>query len=416
MASISFEQKLQRYAELTVKTALNLQPGQPLVIIAYQLETAPLVRKITREAYEAGSSLVTVLWRDDILAKIRQEAAPEGSFSEYPAWLLVGAAQQLAAGAAYLQIDGSDPKLLEGLDPSNLAATRKAFVKSYKPIGELQGVHAMQWSVIGAATPDWAARLFPDLPVAEAEARLWDAIFQSCRISDPDPAEFWAGYVAQLNQRRIDLTEKQYEALHFRSAGTDLILGMPEGHQWAGGSNVTQKGIPFMPNLPTEEVFSLPHKYKVNGTVRATKPLNYQGNLIEGLSLTFKDGLVVEYSAGKGAALLGHLLATDKGARYLGEVALVPHRSPISQSGLVYMHTLYDENAASHLALGSAYRTSLLNGEELSEEAFDAAGGNTSLVHQDFMFGSEDMAVDGLLADGIQEPVMRDGEWVDKAG
>jgi aminopeptidase len=271
----------------------------------------------------------------------------------------------------------------------------------------------MQWCVIGAATPAWAARVYPDVPALEAEACLWDAIFQVCRVDTSDPEGFWAGYIDRLTQKREDLTAKQYSALHLYGSGTDLLLGLPPGHIWAGGGNNTQKGIPFMPNLPTEEVFSLPHKYQVNGTVRATKPLNYEGNLIEGFSLTFKDGRVEDFSADQGEALLGHLLDTDENARYLGEIALVPHRSPISVSGLLFKHTLYDENAASHLALGKAYRTNLEGADTMSEEEFDAAGGNTSLVHQDFMFGSADMAVDGLLPGGTREPVMRAGEWVD---
>ncbi len=416
MTSLTFDQKLQRYAELTVKTALNVQPGQPLVIIAYQLENAPLVRKISKVAYELGSPLVTVLWQDETLERIRQESAPEGTFSAYPGWLLEGAAKQMAAGAAYLQIDGKAPQLRSGLDPVNPAATRKAFVQGYKPIGELQGVHAMQWCVIAAATPAWAARIYPELPCEEAETRLWDALFQACRICDPDPAQFWKGYVAQLNRRRTALTHKQYKTLHFTGPGTDLRLGMPDGHLWAGGGNVTQKNVPFMPNLPTEEVFSMPHKYRVDGTVRATKPLNYQGTLIDDFSLTFEGGRVVDFSADRGASVLGHLLDTDENARYLGEVALVPHRSPISQSGMVFMHTLYDENAASHLALGTAYRTSLSGGDAMSEAAFDKAGGNTSLVHVDFMFGSGEMDVDGLLPGGEREPVMRSGEWVKSMG
>ncbi len=416
MTSLNFHQKLQRYADLTVKIGLNLQPGQRLFILAYQLEVAPFVRLITRTAYEMGCPLVTVLWNDDGIAKIRQQHAPAGSFEEFPAWMFEGPCKSMEAGTAYLQVDGRDPKLMEGLDPQNLALSRKTMVKHYKPIGHLQGIHAMQWTVVAAVTQAWATRVFPDVSVSEAELQLWDAVFQACRVKESDPIEFWQGYIAQLNKRRIDLTARQYEALHFKGPGTDLMVGLPPGHQWAGGGNNTQQGVPFMPNLPTEEVFSMPHKFKVDGTVQATKPLNFQGNLIDGFSLTFEAGKVVDFSAEQGETLLAHLLDTDENARYLGEIALVPHQSPISQSGMVYMNTLYDENAANHLALGSAYRTSLENGGAMTDDEFEQAGGNDSLIHVDFMFGGPEMDVDGLLPNGTREPVMRGGEWVEQLG
>jgi len=253
--------------------------------------------------------------------------------------------------------------------------------------------------------------VFPKDTAQDAEKRLWDAVFKVCRIDEPDPAVFWKQQVDNLCKRKEYLTAKHYSALQFTGPGTNLTVGLPDGHIWGGGSSKTPSGISFVPNLPTEEVFTLPHKNKIEGTVTATKPLSCQGNLIENFSLTFSEGKVVKFSAEKGEETLRNLLETDQNSKSLGEVALVPHQTPISQSGLIFLNTLYDENASNHLALGNAYRFTLEGGTTMSDEEFTQAGGNDSLIHVDFMFGSGEMDVDGLLADGATEPVMRAGEW-----
>jgi aminopeptidase len=411
MDSISFEQKLQRYAELTVKVGLNLQPGQKLVIVAYSLDTAPLVREVTASAYQNGCRLVTVVWLDEQLNKVRYQFAPRDSFEEFYSWMPNGVAQSIGEGQAYLQIAGSDPEVYKDQDPELLAIAGRTMGKNYKPVLDHQQINSTQWSLVGSPTPGWASRVFPDHTPQEAQAQLWEAVLKTCRIDEPDPVAFWQGQVSDLGKRKEYLTAKGYTGLWYKAPGTDLTVGLPEGHVWCGGESQSQAGIPFVPNIPTEEVYTLPHKDKTQGTVTATKPLNYRGNLIENFSLTFSDGKVTNYSAQKGEVILRGMLETDENAKCLGEAALIPHRTPISQSGLVFLKTLYDENASNHLALGSAYRYTLRDGDQMTDEEFTQAGGNDSLIHVDFMFGSGEMDVDGLMDDGTSEPVMRGGEW-----
>ena len=411
METLTFEQKLQRYAELTVKVGVNLQPGQKLVIIAYSLDVAPTVREVAASAYQNGCRLVTVIWLDEQLDKVRFQHAPRDTFEESPSWMTNGIAQCLGDGDALLHIAGIDPELLKDQDPELIAIEGRSSWKDYKPIFEHQEKNSVQWSVIGSSTSGWAIRVFPNLSPQKAEAQLWDAVFKACRIDEPDPVAFWKQQAVSLGKRKDYLTAKEYVGLQYKGPGTDLTIGLPEGHIWCGGESQTQAGIPFIPNLPTEEVYTLPHKDKTQGTVTATKPLIYQGNLIKNFSLTFTDGKVVDFSAQKGEAILRGMLETDENAKHLGEAALIPHRTPISQSGLVFLRTLFDENASNHLALGSAYRYTLKDGDQMTDEEFAQAGGNDSLIHVDFMFGSGEMDVDGLKSDGTTEPIMRQGEW-----
>jgi len=411
MESLTFEQRIQRYADLTIKVGLNLQPGQKLVIIAYSLEVATMVREVATSAYQNGCRLVTVVWLDEQLNKIRYQSAPRDSFDEFASWVTNGVAQSISEGDAYLQILGRDPELLKGQDPELIAIAGRTLGKNYKPIGSQQQKNSIQWSVVGSPTPYWASRVFPDTSLQDAETQLWDAVFKTCRIDKPDPIAFWEQQVSDLGKRKDYLTAKGYSGLMYKGPGTDLTIGLPEGHIWCGGASQTQRGVPFVPNLPTEEVFTLPHKDRTQGTVTATKPLNYRGSLIENFSLTFSDGKVTNFSAQKGEDILRGILEMDENAKQLGEVALIPHRTPISQSGLVFLSTLYDENASNHLALGSAYRFTLKKGDQMSDEEFAQAGGNESLAHVDFMFGSGEIDIDGLKADGTTEPVFRGGEW-----
>jgi len=406
-----FDQKLEKYAELIVKVGLNLQPGQRLFILAYVLEAAPLVRQVVKSAYQNGSKLVSVLWLDEELNKIRYQHAPRDSFEEFPTWATEGILQCIERGDAFLKIYGQNPELLKDQDPDLLSIAARTAGKHYKPIGDHQGKNSVQWSIVCPPTPEWATKVFPENTPKDAEQLLWDAVFKACRIDEPDPSVFWEKYVYNLEKRATYLNDRQYTALHFTGLDTNLTVGLPESHIWESGSSKTPSDISFLANIPTEEVFTLPHKNKIDGTVAATKPLSYQGNLIENFSLTFSEGKVVNFSAEKGEEYLRNLLETDEGAKSLGEVALVPHQTPISQLGFVFLQTLYDENASNHLALGNAYRSSLEGGVAMSDEEFEQAGGNDSLVHVDFMFGSGEMDVDGLMSDGATEPVMRAGEW-----
>lgn len=411
METTTFEQKLERYAELAVKVGLNLQPGQRLLIVANPLEVAPLVRSVAACAYQNGCRLVTVLWRDEPLERIRLQYAPRDSFEEYPAWMMEGRLKCIEQGDAFLYIVSGDPELLKDQDPELIEIATRTSLQHYKPIGDHQGKNTVQWSVISPPTPIWASKVFPDHSPQEAEARLWEAVFKACRLDEPDPVALWQRQVTILGKRKGYLTAKQYTGLHFTGPGTDLTVGLPEGHIWVGGATHTPAAVPFVPNLPTEEVFTMPHKARAEGVVTATRPLNYAGNLIEDFRLTFSEGKVVSFAAQKGENTLRTILKMDENAKRLGEVALVPHHSPIAQSNLVFLHILYDENAANHLALGSAYRFTLKGGEGMSDEEFAEAGGNKSLTHVDFMFGSGEMNVDGLRTDGTAEPIMRAGDW-----
>ena len=409
--SSDFEENLEKYAELIVKVGLNLQPGQRLFIVAVSLDVAPLVRQVTACAYRHGSKLVSVKWVDEHLDKIRYLHAPRDSFEEYPAWETDGALLSAERGDALMQIVGRNPELLKDRDPKLISIAMRTSAKHSKPITDRISKGTVQWTLVAPPTPNWATKVFPAETPQDAETRLWEAVFKACRLDKPDPVAFWQKQVSNLEKRSDYLTQKAYKSLHFTGPGTDLKVSLPQGHIWKSGNSETKSGVSYLVNIPTEEVFTLPQREKVEGTVTATKPLAYLGNLIENFSLTFSEGKVVDFTAEKGEEVLRNILEMDDGARFLGEVALVPHKTPISQMDLLFLNTLYDENASNHLALGRAYRNSLEKGAEMSDEEFAQAGGNYSLIHVDFMFGSGEMDVDGLKAEGTTEPVMRDGEW-----
>jgi aminopeptidase len=415
----SFEHDLESYAEVIVKIGLNLQPGQRLLIGASAFgingapfEAAPLIRHITARAYQAGARHVDVIWDDDQLQLTRFQHAPRDSFTEYPSWKTDLTASYGQAGDAIIIIFADNPDLLAGQDPDLISMTQQAAFKHSAPISKLIEKNAMNWLVIGVPVEGWAKKVLPDVPEHDRSAKMWETLFEMCRIRQADPVAGWQQHLHQLKAKSDYLTHKQYIALKYTAPGTDLSVGLPRSHVWHSGGLKSLNGIEFVANIPTEEVFTLPHKDKTEGTVRATKPLSWGGALIEGLSLTFEGGSVVKASAEKGEAVLRDLLRTDEGASRLGEVALVPHSSPISQSGLLFYNILYDENASNHLALGNAYKFSLQDGETMSDEAFSALGGNQSLIHIDFMIGSAEMNVDGVKEDGTLEPIMRQSEWV----
>lgn len=404
-----FDHKLDVYADLIVKIGLNLRAGQRLSIRAV-LEAAPLVRRVAAHAYRAGSPLVEVMWSDPEMQLVRFANAPAGSLDTVSDWPVQAGLEYVGNGHALLSITGSDPDLLKDADPEAIAISRRAEGQAFLPVSRLISADAINWCVAGAATPAWAARVFPDLPIEQATEKLWEAIFQTVRLDAPDPIAAWEKHSADLGARATYLNEKQFDALHFTGPGTDLMVGLPMNHRWLGGAGPTEVGITNVANIPTEEVFTAPHRGRVDGTVRATMPLNYSGKLIENFSLTFKDGRVVDVSAEKGEELLRSQIEIDEGAARLGEVALVPHSSPISQSGILYYNTLYDENASSHIALGRAYQNCIDGCAGLDEKDFAAFGGNSSATHVDFMIGSAQIDVDGIL-DGVAEPLMRGGEW-----
>jgi aminopeptidase len=410
--SLSFEGQLRNYADLAVQVGVNLQAGQRLIVRA-PVESAPLVRLIAERAYKSGARLVDVMWGDDAVTLARFKYAPRDSFEEFPDWQAQGLIEATEQGDALLSVYAADPDLLKEQDPELVALTERVRQTRLQSFYKKITSDATNWSIVAFPIPSWAAKVFPDAPPEQQVARLWQAIFTACRVDRPDPAAAWQEHTRQLAARRDYLTGKQYTALTYRAPGTDFRVGLPEQHEWHAGQKDTLTGIPFIANIPTEEVFTTPHKEQTEGVVSSTKPLSYSGVLIENFSLTFAAGRVVKVTAEKGEAVLKRLVETDEGAARLGEVALVPHSSPISKSGVMFYNTLFDENASDHLALGRAYRLGLKNGADMSDEAFAAAGGNDSLVHVDFMIGSNEMDIDGITAGGDAEPLMRGGEWVD---
>ena len=412
-ASLTFEEKLDRFARVAVHVGLNLQPGQELVISA-TTEMLPLVRRITEHAYKAGALLVSTLYADDEASLSRYRFATDGSFDHAPVWLAEGIAAAFRSGAARFALTGANPALLAGQDPAKVSRANIAASKANKPAMELITRHAINWSILAAATPAWAKLVFPDLAEDEAVSKLWDAIFVASRATADDPVAAWKQHNQNLRDRVAFLNESRFHALHFRSAdgATDLTVGLADDHLWAGGGAMSANGVFCNPNIPTEECFTTPHKDRVDGFVQASKPLSHQGTLIENIRCRFEGGRIVEATATAGEDVLNRLISTDEGARRLGEVALVPASSPIAASGILFWNTLFDENAASHIALGQAYETCLIDGESLTPEELAAKGANTSLIHVDWMIGSAKMDVDGVAADGASDPLMRAGEWV----
>ena len=412
-SSLAFEQKLDRLAEVAVRVGAGLQPGQELVLTA-STNALPLVRRITAHAYRAGAKLVTTLLSDDDVTLARYQYAADESFDYAPAWYYDGLAAAFKSGAARMAITGNNPALLAAQDPARVARASTAVSRAYKPALELITRHEINWTIVAAASPEWAELVFPDDSAELAVSRLWDAIFTASRITDADPVAAWQRHGEDLKQRVDQLNAERFHSLRFHAQDgrTDLTVGLADQHLWAGGGTHAGNGVYCQPNIPTEECFTTPHKDRVNGVVSASKPLSYQGTLIENIRCTFRDGRIVSASASAGEAALRQLIATDEGAARLGEVALVPHNSPIAQSGILFYNTLFDENAASHIALGQAYSTCLIGGEHMTGGELSALGANESLVHVDWMIGGPTMNVDGLAADGSAKPLMRNGNWV----
>jgi aminopeptidase len=412
-ASLSFDQKLDRLAEVAVRVGLNLQEGQELVLTA-PTDALPLVRRIVEQAYKAGAKFVTTLISDDEVALARYRSAPDESFDFAPSWFYDGIANAFRSGAARMAVTGANPALLSGQDPQKVSRANIAMSKAYKPAMELITRHDINWTIVAAATPAWAELVFPGEPEELAMGKLWDAIFRTSRITGDDPVADWKRHGENLKKRVDLLNAKRYHSVRFFTpdGSTDLTVGLADQHLWAGGGATAGNGIYCQPNIPTEECFTTPHKDRVQGVVTASKPLSHQGTLIENIRCRFENGRIVEVTATKGEEAIQKLIAVDDGARRLGEVALVPHKSPIAQSGILFWNTLFDENAASHIALGQAYSTCIINGEKMSDQELAKLGANESIIHVDWMIGGPAMNIDGISADGAAEPLMRDGDWV----
>ncbi|QEE46131.1 aminopeptidase [Rhizobium sp. WL3] len=403
-------QKLDKLAEVAIKVGLQLQKGQDLVLTA-PLVAVPLVRLITAHAYKAGASTVTTFYSDEETTLARYRHGHDASFDRAPNWLFDGMAKAYENGAARLAIAGDNPLLLSQEDPAKVGRANKATSIAYKPALEHISNFDINWNICSYPNPSWAKLVFPDLPIEEAVRKLADAIFAASRVDRDDPIGAWADHNAELRKRSTWLNGERFSALHFTGPGTDLTVGLADGHEWHGGASTAKNGVTCNPNIPTEEVFTTPHALKVEGHVSSTKPLSHQGTLIDDIRVRFEGGRIVEAKASKGEAVLNKVLETDEGARRLGEVALVPHSSPISASGVLFYNTLFDENASCHIALGQCYSKCFLDGASLSQDQIKAQGGNSSLIHIDWMIGSDKVDIDGIRADGSKVPVMRQGEW-----
>ncbi len=408
---MTMEEKLKEYARLAVVTGLAVKPGQEVMISA-SVEVADFVHLVMEQAYKAGASDVVVEWMDNEAAKLRYQHSYMEKISQCPEWTSLMRNTMAQRGAAFLSIRSDDPRVLADVDPKKPAAAQKASRNACGPFVEAHRNGTMPWCIIGAASPKWAQAVFPDLPEQEALDRLWDAIFQTARVDSGDAVAAWEAHRQEFQKRIAWLNEQAFDALHYQnSLGTDLTVGLLPGGIWCGGGAATADGRWHFMNLPTEEVYTAPHRERTEGTVYSSMPLNFNGNLIDQFYLTFEKGRVVDFGAKQGEEVLRSILEMDEGAKYLGECALVPYDSPISNLGILFYNTLYDENASCHLAVGSGISEAIEGGMSKSREELLQVGINDSLTHVDFMFGTADLSITGIRPDGTRVPVFQNGNW-----
>ncbi|KGK86249.1 peptidase M29 [Desulfosporosinus sp. HMP52] len=402
---------LKKYAQLIVKTGLNLQKNQTLVISS-PIECALFTRMVAENAYQEGARDVVIQWRDELFSKIRYLHAPEEIFEEFPEWQKEFYLSYVHQGAAFLSIAASDPELMKDVNPERITKAQKTSNIALKDYRDRLMSNQNTWCVVSIPTTAWAEKVFPHLSTEESMEKLWEVIFQTVRVDTENPILSWLEHTTNLKARMDFLNSLTLRSLRYtNSLGTNLTIELPEDHIWLGGSEYTPEGIEFIANMPTEEVFTLPKKTGVNGKVVSSLPLNYNGNLIENFSMTFKNGKIVDFSAEKGYETLKSIIETDEGSHFLGEVALVPFDSPISNSKILFYNTLFDENASCHLALGKAYPVCMKNCEKLTQEDFTTLEINESLVHVDFMIGTRDLEILGTTCDGKEVPIFKNGNF-----
>ncbi|MDH6365308.1 aminopeptidase [Enterococcus sp. PF1-24] len=411
MSTIEFEKNLEKYAQLIAEVGVNVQKGHT-VVIQVSIDQAPLARLVTAHAYKLGAAEVILQWTDDFIQKEFLTHADSDRLENVPQYRIDQTDDWVSKGASRISIVSANPDALAGVDTDRVATYQSATGKALMNLREATQANRVSWTVVAAAGKEWAAKVFPDLATSDEQvAALWKEIFKTTRIDKEDPVLAWKNHDETLANKAAELNKEQFTALHYTAPGTDLTIGLPKNHLWEGAGSFNARGEKFMANMPTEEVFTAPDANHVDGYICSTKPLSYAGTTITSMKFTFKDGKVVDFSAEEGQDVLAKLLATDEGAKHLGEVALVPDPSPISQSGIIFYNTLFDENASNHLALGSAYAFNLQGGTEMSQEELKAAGLNRSQTHVDFMVGSAAMNIDGIKADGSRVPIFRNGDW-----
>lgn len=407
----NFKENLAKYAKLLVSTGINVQPGHTIQL-TIGVDQAELARLIVKEAYAHGAKEVLVNWLDDVIARERLVNVDVELLEQVHPQRVTEMNYLLERKASRLVVLSEDPGAYDGVDPEKLSRNARALSQALQPMRQATQANKVSWTLGAASGLEWAKKVFPNAASdEEAVDLLWDQIFKTCRVYEEDPIKAWEEHEARLVAKAKVLNDEQFVKLHYTAPGTDLVLGMPKNHLWEAAGSVNVQGEHFIANMPTEEVFTAPDYRVADGYVTSTKPLSYNGNIIEGIKVTFKDGEIVDVTAEKGDEVMKKLVFDNAGARGLGEVALVPDKSPISQSGVTFFNTLFDENASNHLAIGQAYAFSIEGGTEMSQEELKEAGLNRSDVHVDFMIGSNKMNIDGIREDGTRVPIFRDGEW-----
>lgn len=408
---MSLETKLAKYAELIVKRGVNVQPGQTIILYA-AVDEAYFARQIVAAAYEAGAREVVMEWSDQTIAKSFLNNAPTDRLENVPEYDVLKANTLMDKYASRISLVSQDPDGLAGVPADRLQTYTLATQKALGRVREATMKDDISWLVVAAAGQAWAEKVFPDLKGQAAVERLWEEILKDVRVDDDsDAIANWTAHIATLKAKADWLNTQNFKALHYQNAQSDFTIGLAEGHIWEAALSEDKAGHVFIPNMPTEEVFTAPDNRHIDGHVAATMPLSYQGNVIENITLDFENGRIVKASATKGQAVLEKLIATDAGAQSLGEVSLVPDPSPIAQGGVLFYNTLFDENASDHLAIGAAYNSNIQGGKTETPEVLAQRGWNISDVHVDFMIGSADMAIDGITQDGQTVPVFRHGDW-----
>ena len=402
---------LIKYASLAVNIGVNIQKDN-ILVISSPIETAEFARLITEEAYKSGAKDVIVHYGDQKLTKIKLENSSLETISNIPEWQAESYNYYARQEACFISISASDPDGLKGVPVEKIGASQKARTSALKEYFDNSMSNKCRWCVLSVPTLSWAKKVFPKVSDDEAMESLWDVIFKTVRVDTENPVNAWEKHNAYLEEKIKFMNNNNFKSVHLKSAnGTDLNIELPEGHIWAGGSERDVNGIPFNANMPTEEVFTLPKKTGVNGIVYSSKPLSYGGNLIDNFSITFKDGKAIDFTAETGYDVLKQMLESDEGAKYLGEVAFVPYNSPISNSKLIFFNTLFDENAACHLAFGRAYESCVKDADKYSEEELEKICVNNSLIHVDFMIGTSDLEVTGINENGETIQIFSNGNW-----
>ena len=409
MTNENFALNLKKYADLAVQTGANVQTGDQ-VYLQIAVDQAPLARLIVASAYKSGASRVMVQWQDDTMKRLDLNHMGDAELDEVPPYEAAMYDYWVNQGAKRITVVSADPDNLGSVDSRRVARYNAGHQKAYAQLSNAISSNQISWTIIAAASPKWAEKVFPDDDAATAVDKLWTEIFKTTRIDKDDPEAAWQAHVDKLNEKAKWLNAQQFDAIHYSAPGTDLTVGLPKHHLWQAAGSTNPKGEFFIPNMPTEEVFTGPDKHRIDGTVASTKPLSYAGNVLEGMHFTFKNGQVINYKADRGQAVLDDLFKI-RGAKSLGEVSLVPDPSPISQSGIIFFNTLFDENASDHMAFGQAYPFTVEGGVEMTPPQRDRVGLNDADTHVDFMMGSAQMNIDGISKEGQLVPIFRNGDW-----